>query len=708
MMKKKYFKEIFYPRSIAVIGATNTPGTVPSDIFTNIMKSNFTGEIYPVSPGNQTISGKKAYKYVLDIPDPVDLGVIVFPGRVVNRALEQCGQKGMKAVIVISAGFKETGAKGKVMEQQLLEIAAKYDISIIGPNCLGVINADPKVQLNASFARKMPEHGTIGFLSQSGALCTAVLDYALDKHIGFSKFVSFGNKADINEVDLINYLMEDEKTKTILMYLEEVSAGRGLMELLKNNHSRKPIIALKSGRTAAGSAAAASHTGSLAGADEVCDAAFRQMGIIRAADIEEMFNIAIAMNYQPLPKSDSIAIVTNAGGPGVMAADASIEEGLRLGSFTPETTAELKKTLPAAANIKNPVDVIGDARADRYDSALTNIAKDPNIDGIVCILTPQSMTEIESIATLLTRVEKEMDKPLLCSFMGGVDVREGINILQTRNIPHYILPEDACRAFAASVKHVNWLNAKPGSVKKHDVKKEEAKRIIDKYRDGGITFVPEPDALKILAAYGFPVLKNGVAKSADEAASIAEKTGMPAVLKIVSQDVIHKSDAGGVLVNLKDAGAVKAGYGKIISTVKGAQPDAKIDGVLVESMAQPGKEVILGLKNDPSFGPVVMFGSGGIFVELLKDIAFRVAPVTASEASEMVKETKCAKLLSGLRGDAPSDTGALEDCITRLSQLARDFPEITELDINPLFVHEKGSGCHIIDARIMLRDKAAS
>jgi len=702
-MKNKNFKQIFYPKSIAVVGATNTPGTVPSDIFTNIMRSGYPGPIYPVSPGNATISGAKAYKYVVDIPHPVDLAVIVFPSSVCALALKQCGQKRIKAAIVISAGFKEIGTKGKELEDQLKAIADEYEMSIIGPNCLGVINADAAVQLNASFARKMPEEGAIGFLSQSGALCTAVLDYALNKHIGFSKFVSFGNKADINEVDLLQYLLSDEKTKTILLYLEEIGLGRKLIQLLKSNPSKKPILALKAGRTSDGIAAAQSHTGAMTGSDEVCDAAFKQLGIIRAQNIEEMFNHAIALTYQPIPKSNRIAIVTNAGGPGVMATDASIESDLELAKFSPDTKKILKKSLPRMANTQNPVDLIGDARADRYDAALTSISRDDNVDGALCILTPQSMTDIEAIAHLVCRVEKEITKPLLCSFMGGTDVLNGIEMLQKRHIPHYTLPESACQSFAAAVRYKRWLSRPQSKVRNFKVNRSRAKEIIEKYLDRGQSYLSEPDALEILNSYGFPILNYKIAKTAKQAASFSEEIGFPVALKISSSSVLHKSDIGGVRINLKNKKEVTQGFKQIIDTVQAQKRDAQILGVIVEQMAPPGKEVIMGIKRDPSFGPVVMFGSGGVYVELIRDIAFRVAPITELDVQEMMKETRSYVLLSGIRGDRPADIGSVEECLERLSQLAMDFPQINELDINPLIVHEKGKGAHIIDARIMLK-----
>ncbi|MFH1265701.1 MAG: CoA-binding protein, partial [Planctomycetota bacterium] len=424
---------IFSPRGVAVVGVTGTPGTVPYDILDKILASGYQGSVYPVAPGKRTICDLPAYRYVLDIEDPVDLAVIVFPADVVDRALKQCGQKGIKSVIVISAGFREIGPKGVEREERLKEICREYDISMIGPNCLGAINTDPNVALNASFARKMPHAGRIAFLSQSGALCTAVLDYAREKEIGFSKFISFGNKAGVTEIELLEYLHQDDATDVILLYLEELRDGRSLIETaqrITRGNGAKPILAIKSGRTPQGADAAASHTGSLAGEDAVCDAVFREAGIIRVGTIEELFNTAILYAYQPMPAGDRLAIVTNAGGPGVMATDAAVRAGLAVPRLADSTMARLKKSLPATANMKNPVDVIGDARADRYMAALEGVLDDPGVDQALVILTPQSMTDIDSIAKGVCKIHKTATKPLACSFMGATDVQSGVHLLQ--------------------------------------------------------------------------------------------------------------------------------------------------------------------------------------------------------------------------------------------------------------------------------------
>jgi len=704
--KESHLDLIFSPKSIAIVGATNVNGTVPYDIFANIVQDKFRGLVFPVSPGRGCLDGFKPYRYVKDIQDPVDLAVLVFPSSVCHMALKQCGEIGIKAAIIISAGFREVGGKGIEREQQIKDIAAEYGISFIGPNCLGVINTDPNVNLNASFARKMPEEGNIAFLSQSGALCTAVLDYARAKHIGFSKFVSFGNKADISEIDLLYYLKDDPKTKVILMYLEEVRDGAALMTAARDiiRETGKPILAIKSGRTRLGAAAAASHTGSLAGSDEVCEAAMRQAGIIRCRTIEDMFNTAIAMAYQPLPKGDRVAIVTNAGGPGVLATDAAIDEGLHLAQFSDATTKAFKKSLPNTANIKNPVDVIGDARADRYEAALDAVMVDEGVDGTMVILTPQSMTDIDAIARSITaKTQAGVSKPLYASFMGETDVASGIDIMQRHNIPHYILPEDMCLAFASARRFKTFLEAESSApVTFDDVNRQEAHALLDAAVQAGQSHLPQNRAEAVLATYGLPMVPSSLAASADEAASMAAEIGYPVAMKVVSDDIVHKVDVGGVVLDVASDDQAREAYQSIVTSAGAACPDATIDGVLVQKMVDRGEEIILGLKRDPSFGTVVMFGLGGSFVEIFRDVSFRVAPVEAGEVSAMIKQIKAYPILAGARGRTPRDVAAIETCIQRLSQLAVDCPQIKELDINPLIVLDEGQGCFVADARIML------
>ena len=706
-LRQRNLETIFHPKSVAIIGTNKVKGTVPHDILDSILKADFNGIVYPVSPRENSIKGIKAYKYVVDVPDNIDLAILVFPSSVCHMALEQCGQKGIKSVIIISAGFKEVGEAGLLKEKQLVEIARKYDMSLIGPNCLGVINTAPDTNLNASFAREMPETGNIGFLSQSGALCTAVLDYAQAKHIGFSKFISFGNKADISEIDLLYYLMDDDETKVILMYLEEISDGKALIsaaqEVIKK--SGKPILVIKSGRTEEGASAAASHTGSLAGADEVCDAAFEQAGIIRCDNIEEMFNKAIAFAYQPAPRTEKVAIITNAGGPGVLTTDAAISNGLQLAKFSEETTKIFKKALPATANINNPVDVIGDARADRYVAAIQAAFDDEDVAGVFVILTPQSMTDIDTIAEEITKIAEGQTKPIYTSFMGEKDVASGINILQKHKIPHYILPESMCSAFQV-VYHFNEILKKEfhKAPALDDIQRVEANKLMDKVMSNGRTFISEVETIDILKTYGLPVPQGNLAVTEDDAVKIADEIGYPVVMKVVSDQVLHKSDVKGVELNIQSAQDVRDAYKRIHDNVSASIPDASITGIYVIRMITGSEEVILGIKRDASFGPVLMFGLGGIFVEIFKDISFGVAPLSYEEARKMIEKTRAYKILKGTRGRAPRDIDKIVDALIRLGQLAIDYPQIQELDINPLFVLDEGQGSVIGDARMLLKN----
>jgi acetyl coenzyme A synthetase (ADP forming)-like protein len=697
---------IFRPQSIAVLGVTNTPGTVPHDIFRNLIDGRFNGVVYPVAPRKRHIAGVRAYNYVLDIPDPVDLAILVFPGAVCEKALQQCVEKGIKGAIIISAGFREVGPAGAEREQRMRELATLNGMRLIGPNCLGVINTEPDVQLNASFAREMPAAGRIGFLSQSGALCTAVLDYAAGRNIGFSKFVSLGNKADVDEVDLLHYLAADPETSVILMYLEDINRGRALMQAARQitaaSDHPKPILAIKGGRTAAGAAAAQSHTGALAASAEVCDGVFEQSGIIRCASIEEMFNTAQFLAYQPLPKSERIAVITNAGGPGVMATDAAVSRNLELPGFAEDTQAKLKKALPATASYRNPIDVIGDARADRYAAALEAVVDDKSVDQVLVILTPQSMTDITDVARTICNLKQRVldaGKTLACSFMGAKDVAVGIELLRQHQVPHYILPEWAVDAMAHATWYRRWQQREISDIKRFDVDQDTVARVLHAENDG---YLLEPQALEVLAAYGFPVVDSQLVQTADEAVAAADRLGYPVVLRAVSPKIIHKFEVKGVLLNLQDAGAVRDAFGAMRDNLLQHVSEDELTGILVRPMIPAGKEMILGVNRDRVFGHMLMVGLGGIYVEAFKDVTFRVVPIRQSAAGKMIRELRTTRVLEGLRGEPASDIPAIEECILRLSQLADDFPRIAELDINPLIVHAAGDGCHVADVRIRL------
>lgn len=705
----KNIEPVMNPRSIAVVGATDRPGSVGLAVFRNILDAGFQGLLYPVNPKAKSVQNVKAYPKLSDIPDEVDVAVIIVPAEIVCSVLEEAGQKQVKGAIVISAGFKEMGKRGAERERQLKETAAKYDIRVIGPNCLGVINNNEKVRLNASFATKMPKPGNIAFISQSGALCTAVLDYAEGKNIGFSKFVSFGNKADVNEIDLLNYLKNDPDTYVILMYLEDIAHGRAFLETAREItwQAHKPILAIKSGRSAEGALAAASHTGSLAGSDSAYDAIFRQSGILRVEGVDELFNCALAFAKQPIPKGNRIAIVTNAGGPGIMATDAAIRHDLKIATFSEETKQKLKQELPPTASIRNPVDVIGDATHERYEAAIRHVLMDENVDGVIVILTPQTMTDVLETAEIIPRVAKNTDKPLLCSFMGIVDVSEGIQHLEANGIPNYAFPEAAARSMAAMAFYGNLLGLDKRQIRRVAADRDTVTEIIERKLSGKQScYLPEREANEILQCYGFPVLKSILLTDVSDVDKAADEIVFPAAMKICSRDIVHKFDAGGVQLKIKTKEEARKAFQEIMENVKQYNRSAKIDGVIIERMAKRGVEVILGAVRDPKFGPICMFGLGGTFVEAIKDVTFRLAPMWEINAENMIRTIKAGSILKGVRGAWPSDIDAIKDCILRLSQMIIDNPQIAEMDINPLIVYPQGKGCVVADSRILLKNPA--
>ncbi len=694
------------PKSIAVVGATNRPGSVGLAVFRNILTAGFQGVLYPVNPKAKYVQSVKAYPKLEDIPDEVDLAVIIVPAKIVCPILEEAGQKKVKGGIVITAGFKEIGGHGIELENSVKEVIAKYDICLIGPNCLGVINNSDKVRMNASFATKMPKTGNIAFISQSGALCTAVLDYAEGRNIGFSKFVSFGNKADVNEIDLLRYLKDDADTQVILMYLEDITNGREFLETAREItwQAHKPILAVKSGRSIEGARAAASHTGALVGSDSSYDALFHQSGILRVESVDELFNQAIAFSKQPIPKGNRIAIVTNAGGPGIMATDAAIRHNLKLAPLSDETKRKLKKELPPTASVENPVDVIGDATHERYKGAIRHTLMDENVDGAIVILSPQAMTNVLDTAQIVPSVVKDIDKPVLCSFMGIVDVSEGVKYLEQHGIPNYQFPEAAVRSMASMAFYSKILNLDRRKVRRVAADRDTANAIIKKkLADKDKYYMSEREANEILQSYGFPVLTSFLLKDSSEVEEAAEQIIFPAAMKISSRDIVHKFDVGGVQLKIKTKEEAQKAFEQIIENVKKHKPSAKIDGVIIERMAKRGVEVILGAARDPKFGPICMFGLGGTLVEAMKDITFRLAPMWEISAEIMIQSIKAYTILKGIRGAPPCDIDAIKDCILRLSQMLSDHPEIAELDINPLIVYPEGDGCVVADSRILLK-----
>jgi len=563
--------------------------------------------------------------------------------------------------------------------------------------------------MNASFATKMPKQGNIAFISQSGALCTAVLDYAEGRDIGFSTFVSFGNKADVNETDLLRYLKDDPDTDVILMYLEDISHGRAFLETAREItwQAQKPMLAVKSGRSAEGARAAASHTGSMVGSDTSYDALFYQSGILRVEGVDELFNRAIAFSKQPIPKGNRIAIVTNAGGPGIMATDAAIRHNLKIATLSEQTKQKLKQELPPTASIENPVDVIGDATHERYEAAIRHILMDENVDGGIVILSPQAMTNVLDTARIVPSVMKDIDKPVLCSFMGIVDVSEGVKYLEKNGIPNYAFPEAAVRSMASMAFYGNLLTLDKREVRRVAADRDTATVFIkNKLAGKDRYYMSEREANEILQCYGFPVLKSVLLKEPSQVDDAAEQIIFPAAMKIASPDVVHKFDVGGVRLKIRTKEEARKAYQEIIDNVKKFKPTAKIDGVIIERMARRGVEVILGAVRDPRFGPICMFGLGGTFVGAIKDVTFRLAPMWEISAEIMIRSIKAYSLLKGVRGGWPCDIDSIKDCILRLSQMVSEHPEIAELDINPLIVYPKGQGCVVADSRILLKNPA--
>ncbi len=691
---------LFSPRSIAVIGATDSEGKIGHAILYNLIQSGFKGNIYPVNPGKDSLLGLPCFKNLDAIPGRIDLAVVVIPGTLVLDTLETCGKKGVGSAIVISAGFRETGHEGLILERKITDIAKRYKIRVLGPNCLGVI--DTKTPMNATFAAGMPRRGAIAFMSQSGALCASILDIALAQDIGFSHFVSLGNKADLNEIDFLEAWADDPETKVVMAYLEGIRDGSRFLEVVRGLTKSKPVIAIKSGVTSGGSRAVSSHTGALAGSERAYEAAFKQGGVLRASSVEELFDFAIALARQPLPRGDRVAVVTNAGGPGIMATDAIERAGLKLASFSKETVDQLRQVLPAAANCLNPVDVLGDATSERFRSALDLVRTDRNVDALIVILAPTFTTKIETLAEIVGKTAGHTDIPLLASFMGEASIQAGVKILTHHQVPNYVIPERAVSALKTMVKQRLWQDQPPPVFVTLDAEREKVAQIFERVRSEDRQQIGDAEARSILEAYRIPIPPSKLCRTSEEAVDFAEKVGYPVVMKIASPAILHKTDVGGVRLNIQSARDVRDSLDLITFRATRYMPGAEIWGCLVQQQVRGGKEVIIGMNRDPQFGPLVMFGLGGIYVEALHDVSFRIAPFEKEEASEMMKEIRSYNLLLGVRGEPKSDLNALSETLLKVSQLAADFPEIVEMDINPLIVFEEGRGVMGIDMRLVL------
>ena len=692
-------ESLFYPDSVAVIGASRTPGKVGHDVFANLIKGGFPGRIVAINPKADVILGHPCYPSLKAYAEKINLCVIVVPQPLVEQAVHDAIAAGAGGVIIITAGFKEVGAEGAALEKKLAEFCTNRKVRLVGPNCLGLLNTSS--QLNASFAGSMPAHGFISILSQSGALCTAILDLAASRHLGLQKVISIGNKADINEVDLLRALTTDQQTRVIVGYLEDISNGDEFVKAAEEASMQKPVVILKSGTTAAGQRAAASHTGVLAGADTAFGAAFKQSGIVRADTFEQLFDYATAFAMQPLPKGNRVLIITNAGGPGTMAADAVEKAGMVVAELDRNVATALRQELPVAASVGNPIDVLGDAPPERYVAALAAAQKDDEVDAILVILTPQAMTKAPETARAIAKTMTG-DKPVLVSFMGGVEVMPGRDELAAASLPDYEAPERAVGALKAMYEYMIWRNRPPRIVNRFRVHRRRVERIITRSQRIGRLQLNEVKAKAILKAYGFKIPVGQLAVTSEDAVEIGERIGYPLAMKIVSPDVIHKTDLGGVKLDVANAGKVRDAFDLMMLRIREQVPGARIEGVYVEKMLDRGLEIIIGMSRDPQFGPMLMFGLGGIFVEVMKDVAFHLAPISFDEAMQMLLATRSYAMLEGKRGSKGVDIEAVAAGLQRISQLTTDFPQIAELDINPFIVGEMGSEPVVADARMTL------
>jgi 4-hydroxybutyryl-CoA synthetase (ADP-forming) len=670
--------------------------------------NGYKGKIYPITPSNPTVFGLKAYKSVLDIPDEIDIAVVATPNKIVPEVMEEVGKKEIRGAIIVSAGFKEVDEHGARLEKEISSIGKKYGIRIIGPNCLGIMSLSPRNMMNATFLKITPKFGGIALVSQSGAICAATVEDAIAQGIGFSKVISMGNKVDMDENDILELLSEDPETKVIVMYLEDIHDGRRFMEIAKKItvNSKKPIIVIKAGRTPEGAKAAMSHTGALMGSDEIYDSLFIQSGVIRVDTMQDLFDLSTAFSKQPVPPAQGeVVIVSNAGGPAIISTDACSKYGLKMADISSSMEA-ITKVIPPHGSARNPVDIVGDADYNRFEKVLVEVLSNQNVGSVVTMCTPSATLDYNELARTIVKTSKGTGKTMLAALMGLAEGTENKQILSDGGIPHFMYAEPAIKTLNAMYTFRDWLGSPKGKFHQFRVDKERVKIIFDNIQQQGRKNVLEEEGYEILTSYGFSTPKSILGTTEEECAKAAkEEIGYPVVMKIVSPDIIHKSDAGGVKVGLKNDSEIRSAFKEIMKNAKSYKSDARIEGVLVQELVTSAKEIILGAKQDPLFGPLVMVGLGGIYVEVLKDVIFRLAPIDDQEAEKMVESIKAINLLKGIRGEAPSDLAAVVDSLQRLSQLITDFPEIEEFDINPLLVLEKGKGVRVVDVRIGLKKR---
>ncbi len=702
---------LFRPRSVAVIGASRDPGTIGGAVFASLMRHGFEGPVYPVNPKSRVVQSVAAYPSIEAVPGEVDMAVIVVPAPLVIPAVEACGRKGVRAVVVISAGFREVGEAGARLEDELLAVVRRHGMRMVGPNCLGVVNTEEDVRLDATFAPTRPQAGNVAFSSQSGALGVAILEYATELGIGVSHFVSVGNKADVSGNDLLEFWEQDPGTAIILLYLESFGNPRRFVDIARRVSRRKPIVAVKSGRTRAGMRAASSHTGAIAGTETAVDAVCRQSGIIRTNTLEEMFDVAMLLAHQPVPHGRRVGILTNAGGPGILASDACETHGLEVPLLSDATVAELRTFLAPEASTRNPVDMIASATPAGFERAVGVLLEDPGLDALLVLYVPPVVTQPQEMANAIlrgtvaardkARREGREPKPVLSCFLGTHGVPEALRTLHAGNVPSYVFPEAAAIALSRAVRYGLWRAQEEGRPVSLATDPGAAARVLEAaVARGGDGWLRNDEVRAVFAAYGLALAPEAVARSVDEAASAAARVGFPVVLKLLSDTITHKSDVGGVALDLRGTDEVRAAWDRMRGRLAAAGRAGEMQGATVHPLLREGVEIILGMTRDPGFGPLLMFGLGGTTVELLKDVSFRVAPLTDRDAREMVREVRSFPLFTGFRGAPKRDVAALEEALLRLSALAEDHATIAELDLNPVLVGSEGKGVVALDARI--------
>jgi len=697
---------IFRPRSVAVIGASAQKGKIGRETLHNILAAEFKGKVFPVNPTTPVIHSIKSYSSILDVPDAVDLAIVIVPKESVANVVQRCGEKGVKGLVVISAGFSEVGSEGKARELELVRIIQEYGMRLVGPNCFGVVNTDPEVSLNATFGKTFPIEGKVGFITQSGAMGEAIMSQAKELGIGFSVVASIGNKADISSNDILEYLKDDPRTDVILMYLENFGNPRNFTRIACEVSRVKPIVAVKSGRTKLGAKAASSHTGALAGMDVGVDALFEQTGVMRVDTVEELFDVAMALSQQPVPKGNRVVVVTNAGGPGILATDALINNGMEMPALAKVTVRELKKFSSAEASFSNPMDMVAGAAGPEFRKTLEVIRTDKRYDTIIPIFVPPVTIDQLDVARNIYAALEDTPKTVLACFMGAGEGSQGMNYLKSRGIPVYIFPEAIAKTLATVYGYRKWLSRPRGKHKTFKVDSERVREIIDRVLSGQDGTIVGKGAMEILAAYGIPAAVYEYAFSIKEALSIARETGYPVVMKITTPPILHKTDVGGVIVDLRSDTEVRGAFQKLKRRVGRLKKGEKFS-VAIQQMIGGGVETVIGMTTDPSFGPLIMFGLGGIYVEVMKDVAFRVNPLTDVSVRQMIKSLRSYPLLTGFRGAPPVDLKILEETLLRLSQLVSDFDCFSEIDINPFICSPERGNSKAVDARFIIRQNAA-